>query len=445
MPHLGIDILNQIENVFYLNVGFEVLSIFITGCLILGSVLEAWRSVTINRFFFAMLLVHLVALILDLVIIISSEKVDYYIITQMRSLLSTLCESTVVILSEFAVMQYIPRNKKKKNGKSKVVPIFSIIIAAIAVLLGLANIFLNKYVHLNFISQGFYLNTVLFGLNQLILSLILIASIIFIIQHYRVLGKWNGRALLGFLVLLLIIIPFLVYWNYISNFFIVTIYLLLFYIVFNVEQEAQLQETRNELMKKRIEIILSQIQPHFLFNSLLVIQDLCHDKAPEAEQAVIEFSEFVRGNLDSLQSDDTIAFTREMGHVQSYVTLEQRRFGDLLQVEYDIQEKDFSVPPLTLEPLAENAIRHGIMKRENGGRLQIRTWRNPDNVAIVIADDGVGFDPAVPKDDGQPHIGVANVRARIEGRCGGRLTINSVPGKGTVAVVIVPAEERPEA
>ena len=65
MPHLGIDILNQIENVFYLNVGFEVLSIFITGCLILGSVLEAWRSVTINRFFFAMLLVHLVALILD--------------------------------------------------------------------------------------------------------------------------------------------------------------------------------------------------------------------------------------------------------------------------------------------------------------------------------------------------------------------------------------------
>ncbi|MDD3334514.1 MAG: histidine kinase [Eubacteriales bacterium] len=193
-----------------------------------------------------------------------------------------------------------------------------------------------------------------------------------------------------------------------------------------------------EMAMSRMSIMLSQIQPHFLYNTLCVIQDLCHDRAPEAEQATIAFSRFLRGNLDSLKSDKLIPFEQELKHSQYYLTLEQMRFGRRLAVEYDLQTTLFRLPALTLQPLVENAVRYGIMKKESGGTVRISSAETEGGFVVTVEDNGVGFDPYQPHEDGRTHIGIDNVRQRMRAMCAGDLAIVSHPGEGTVATLTLP-------
>ena len=109
-------------------------------------------------------------------------------------------------------------------------------------------------------------------------------------------------------------------------------------------------------------------------------------------------------------------------------------------MEYDIQADDFSIPALTLQPIVENAVRYGVMKKEYGGTVRIVSREMPDAFVVTVADDGAGFDPFVPKADGRTHIGISNVGERLRVMCGGRLDIASTPGEGTVATISVPKE-----
>ena len=118
------------------------------------------------------------------------------------------------------------------------------------------------------------------------------------------------------------------------------------------------------------------------------------------------------------------------------------RFGKELRVEYDIAVAGFSVPPLSIQPLAENAVKHGLMPREGGGTVTIRTRERDDAYEIAVEDDGVGYDPeALPEDD-RMHIGIQNVRERLQDICRGALTIQSAPGAGTTAVIRIPKQSR---
>lgn len=205
------------------------------------------------------------------------------------------------------------------------------------------------------------------------------------------------------------------------------------------ERERDYARKERELSESRMSTMLSQIQPHFIYNVLAVIQDLCHGKAPEAEQATIEFARYLRGNLDSLSSKTVIPFENELGHTMNYLALERRRFGDdILRVQYDIRVKDFSLPALSLQPLTENAVHYGVMKRDTGGNITISACVENDRYVVRVTDDGQGFDPAELKQDGRTHVGIDNVRKRIEEMCKGTLTITSRPGEGTVAEISIP-------
>ena len=206
------------------------------------------------------------------------------------------------------------------------------------------------------------------------------------------------------------------------------------------EQARVIAEQENELMRSREAIMLSQIQPHFLYNALAAIQCMCHGKAPEAEQATVQFAEFLRGNLDSLQADAPIPFAQELRHTQNYLWLEKQRFEDDLRVAYDIQADAFRIPALTLQPIVENAVHYGVMKREGGGTVRVTSRETADAFLVTVEDDGVGFDPFAPKEDGRTHIGISNVRERLRIMSGGSLTITSTPGQGTVARISVPKE-----
>ena len=194
------------------------------------------------------------------------------------------------------------------------------------------------------------------------------------------------------------------------------------------------------MMEQRAQIMLTQIRPHFLYNSLTVIQDLCRTNPEQAENATIQFARYLRGNMDALQTNSPIPFTDELEHTKEYLTLEQMRFEDKLTVRYDIQCETFSLPPLTLEPIAENAVRHGVRGNRDGkGEVAVATREHPGYYEITVTDTGPGFDPEQPpKDQDRSHIGLRNVRERLAQMCGGTLNISSEPGKGTCVTIMIP-------
>lgn len=210
-------------------------------------------------------------------------------------------------------------------------------------------------------------------------------------------------------------------------------------------KQEKINELENELMQNQIAIMLSQIQPHFLYNSLVVIRQLCRIDPKMAEETVLEFSNYLRGNLDSLTISEPISFERELRHVETYLAIEKKRFGNKLNIVYDIKIKDFTLPALTLQPIVENAVRYGITKRDNGGTITITTEKSGRNVIISVIDDGVGFDQQQPvPQDGRSHIGVSNVRSRLAAMCGGTLEEKSKPGAGTIAVITIPPRKPKE-
>jgi len=205
--------------------------------------------------------------------------------------------------------------------------------------------------------------------------------------------------------------------------------------------QEKINELESELLQNQISIMLSQIRPHFLYNSLVAIQELCLIDPETANKAVAEFSYYLRGNLDSLSIKRPIPFEKELRHVEAYLSLEKKRFGEKLNINYDISALCFSIPALTLQPIVENAVQHGVTKREDGGAVTVSVKETETGIIITVIDDGVGFDPnSVSSRDARLHIGIENVRSRLSFMCNGTLTIQSEPGVGTTAVITIPKE-----
>lgn len=208
-------------------------------------------------------------------------------------------------------------------------------------------------------------------------------------------------------------------------------------------QARNTAKMEKELLESNVAIMLSQIHPHFLYNSIASIQMLCWKDPLKAEHALGQFADFLRGNMDSLKSSKRIPFEQELKHVKAYLSLEKIRFGDMLQVEYDIETRDFTVPPLSIQPLVENASKHGVGEKENGGTIWIRTREEASCYCIIICDDGVGFDmdAALTENDNKTHVGIENVREHIEKQCGGKMEIVSKVGEGTTITIKIPKQE----
>ena len=196
------------------------------------------------------------------------------------------------------------------------------------------------------------------------------------------------------------------------------------------------REHENDLRaQQRIQIMISQIQPHFLYNTLSTIQALCVEDPPRAARVVKRFGAYLRQNIDSLNQANMIPFSKELEHTRIYAEIEMERFPNI-HISYDVEDDGFLVPALTLQPLVENAIRHGVRIREDG-RVSVVARREDGGRVIVITDNGKGFDPAAAQ--GNPgHIGIQNVRERLQKLCGGTMRIDSAIGEGTTVTIRIP-------
>ena len=218
---------------------------------------------------------------------------------------------------------------------------------------------------------------------------------------------------------------------------VITALLMYIFLLADRRERNLLQYEQNE--KMRVDLLLSQIQPHFLYNSLLVIGQICLNDGEKASAAICDFAQYLRHNIDVLTTDVPIPFKRELEHVNQYIKLQQLRFPNEINVVYDIDVDEFCLPALIFQPLVENAIRYGIRKTESGeGTVTIRTRETEKFFEISVIDDGPGFSPESEKSaDKQEGLGIKNVRERLKITCGGSLLIKSAPGKGTEATILL--------
>ena len=214
------------------------------------------------------------------------------------------------------------------------------------------------------------------------------------------------------------------------------------YVFYYVERGAIINKQQNELTEQQINVMVSQIQPHFIYNCLSSISYLCRKDPKKAELAINDFSNYLRGNLSNLSKNKIVPFNKELEYTQNYLKLEKLRFEDRVNVVYDIKVDNFFIPSLSLQPIVENAVKHGICKKINGGTVTISTWDDNKHYFIKVSDNGVGYDLKAPANpDDRVHVGLANTTERFEKMCHGEVSVKSKINVGTTVVMTIPKKQ----
>lgn len=204
-------------------------------------------------------------------------------------------------------------------------------------------------------------------------------------------------------------------------------------------QKNELEEMQTQLTLSRTATMMSQIRSHFVFNLLNAISGMCKYDPEKADDTVVRFARYLRNNIDIMQEDKNIPFATDLRQLEDYVALEQVRFGDKIEFYADAETMDFMIPPLILQPVVENAIKHGISKKTGNGTIILRTRKQGETVVITVEDDGIGFDMA--ELDKEKSIGLKNIRFRLEHLVNGTFAISSEVNKGTVVTITIPKQD----
>ena len=193
-----------------------------------------------------------------------------------------------------------------------------------------------------------------------------------------------------------------------------------------------------ELTESRISTMMSQIRPHFIYNTLGSIEQLCIIDPSKAGELVHNFAKYLRGNFGELDNPKPILMSQEMEHVRHYISIENVRFPDMT-FSFEMNSDDFHIPALTIQPIVENAIKHGLMKLSKGGTIRVVSYETESHYCVSVEDDGVGFDTDVLLDE-RKHVGIRNIRGRLKAMVNGTLEIESRVGIGTTVLIKIPKE-----
>ena len=192
------------------------------------------------------------------------------------------------------------------------------------------------------------------------------------------------------------------------------------------------------LAESRISTMMSQIRPHFIYNTLGSIEQLCKLDPPKAGELVHNFAKYLRGNFGELDNPKPILMSQEMEHVHHYINIENVRFPDMT-FTFEMKSDDFHIPALTVQPIVENAIKHGLMKLPKGGVINVVAYETDTAYCVSVVDDGVGFDTGTLFED-RAHVGLRNIRERLKVMVNGTLDIESEIGVGTRVLITIPKE-----
>ena len=215
-------------------------------------------------------------------------------------------------------------------------------------------------------------------------------------------------------------------------------YVLSALVMYGFALSGQIEQDRRrqlEIANQRANVMVLQMRPHFIYNTLMSIYCLCDQDPQKARQVTMDFTNYLRKNFNAVASDSTIPFSAELEHTRAYLAVEQAQFEDMLLVEFDTPVTHFRLPPLTLQPLVENSVKHGMDPYSGPLHVSVRTRYTDAGIEVIVEDNGPGFDP---DDESKPHTALANIRQRLEMMCGGSLAIRPRDGRGTVVTITIP-------
>ena len=276
----------------------------------------------------------------------------------------------------------------------------------------------------------------LFILIPLPMVLMMVLNIVGVIRRRKKLSKRYFTAILVYL--LPMTTALLIYlFNYLAIFIIfgmVLCAMMMFTIIISDNFEQYIRQQR-EIAHQRASVMVLQMRPHFIYNTMMGIYYLCDQDSGKAKQVTLDFTTYLRKNFTAIASEDTIPFQDELEHTRAYLAVEQAQFEDVLFVNFDTPHTMFRVPPLTLQPIVENAVKHGMKSSSEPIHISVVTRQTDNSSEIIVEDDGVGFNPV---DDNEPHIALDNIRQRLELMCKGKLVISEREGGGLSVRVTIP-------
>lgn len=205
----------------------------------------------------------------------------------------------------------------------------------------------------------------------------------------------------------------------------------------------RMKRSATERIRMETAFLQAQIKPHFLFNTLNSIAALADDEPARMKRLLSHFGTYLRESIRFDNAETVVALERELQLVKSYLDIERERFGSRLRVSWEVPDGLLAfIPPLLIQPIVENAVRHGVMKRKEGGRIDIRIGREGDDFVIRVADDGVGI-PSHWRENRKSGTGVGleNVERRIKQTYGTDLMVTGDPQTGTIVEVRLPWKE----
>ena len=324
-------------------------------------------------------------------------------------------------------ISYIQLKKKTKD----VLSIVNASIFAIYVILDILNIFTHMFFYAD---NGVYTRakTMFFSQGY---QLIAFALVFFITVFNK---KLNITEKIAFAVYCILPLAAIIIQNLLQGYAIaylsIIIAIEILFLFVNVKKNIELANEAKRTKEAEVKLMVSQIQPHFIYNTLSSISTLIKKNPDKAQKGLDDFTEYLRVNLNSISETGLINFENELKHIETYLSLEKMRFNERLNIILDIKTKDFMVPPLSVQPIVENAVKHGILKKIEGGTITIKTYEDTQAYIVEIIDDGVGFDVNKSIKTNE-HIGLNNVKYRLSTMCHGDLIMESEIDKGSKATV----------
>lgn len=429
------ELLVGVDSLSAMSAGVEFFAAVVAAMLLVACCIESSFRNAVTRYFMAILAIHVVVLSCDAIVWLIDGIAGLEQATRVLVMFIDFASYVALALFSCFVTKFIGQFAPIPTWVSSVVVCTCTVMA---ILWAAATV--GGELAYNFDVDGHYVEGLFYWVGTASCVVVLLFNISLVAYHRKALKPHTIAVLLLYNILPLLGLLLQPFWDVTPAYLGSTAALILCYAVVHVDQARLLAVRERELAESRVAIAVSQIQPHFLFNALNSICYLCGTDSKAAQLALREFSDYLRMNIDSIGVTKPVFFLAELDHIKTYLKLEKMRFEDELNVEYDLQASDFKVPPLSVQPLVENAVKHGVCKKIGGGTVRISTRELLDSFEICVSDDGVGFNPDVKPDDGREHVGISNVRQRLWTICHATLQMTSKVGAGTQAVIKIPKE-----
>ena len=213
-------------------------------------------------------------------------------------------------------------------------------------------------------------------------------------------------------------------------------------LIFQSDMQETIMQKEIDINKSNLLVLRNQMQPHFIYNSLSIIRSLAKRDSAKAVWCIDSFSEYLKAHIGALQTDELVPFAQELNNVKTYLSLVQADYTRKVAVVYELDETEFKLPPLSLEPIIENAVNHGISRET--GIISIRTERREQSVVITVADNGIAEKDTDENKHMHHGIGLENTRKRLEMQCGGTLEMENSEN-GTIVTITIPQKPAPSA